>query len=724
MKKILLIAIPFLITIVSMTLNTLDNSLELVSHEVTYRGLKKESKAVSSKISPITINKIKATKEQDVKKKKVVKEVVIKNTKSIKLTESNISAEKITEQETLNDYSELKNKEKTKNKVAKKVSVIEADTKSKNELKIEDPIKLYGFHKTIKIKKSYWSNSFKMKTYEKDELKIIKPQLAKNKYYEVKDTVIRKENNNNNKKETKIDRISTTQAANEKSKDSNTLLKISRTTKTVLGNQKIEKVTKSDKNQDLVFFDYSEEEVKVDNKSNIAKKITAIMGPAPKSQPKLDFNNLHGNDLKKVGYNSPKIVSNGSTNKNDYSVLKNEMSTQAKSDRVYTKEEQRNKNYNSEYSIQTYSVNNKKINDHRNFEIRFEDDIDDIRQDFGEGIINLTENLNNEMMVRRGTIFTAGHLPTTVDFVLEANEIASAIPLLTKEYMDAVVKHEQITGSGATLLVELDEQTEDLDLDVDTPYERKVFLNKKFNIVDRSDSDYSYIMILGVKPGNTIISFKTIQNEFVSKIIHLESDEVYYDSNFYIEHKKDEFELNEENLLSKSKSPLSLDSKEILGLTFDSRIKKKTINMYELPKVKYPIGTRSYIELKHLSESVFIGRWNNREVDVPSETYMRFVLDQFSVESVNSQCLIQVNLNKPAKELFFNGQSNDRAMRMQARILDHDGLFYEDLSNESKKVFILGEQQGIINLKVKYIDNSVDYIQSYCSDSTYLVEQL
>jgi hypothetical protein len=463
----------------------------------------------------------------------------------------------------------------------------------------------------------------------------------------------------------------------------------------------------------------------------MATKIAAVMAPIKKSRPKLDFNNLYDRNKKPSvsDIKAPKVAINipESNKKNEYSPVSDKMDSQKSANGFMPPiniKKPKSKKKVADYSIQAYSVTKKKINDHRNFEIRFEDDIDDIRQDFGEGIINLTESINNEMMVRRGTIYTAGHIPTTVDFVLEDSEVASTVPLLTQEYLSSILEREEVTGSGATLLVELDEQTEDLDLDVDTAYEKKIFLNKKFQVVDRSDSEYAFVMIVGIKPGNTILSFKTIENEMVSKIIHLESDEVYYDSNFYIEKNNDEFELNEESLLSKSSAPLSLDSKEILGLTFDAKIKKKTINLYELNRVKYPIGIRSYVELKHLSESIFIGRWNNKVVTVPSETYMRFVLDQFSIDTVNSQCLIQINLPKEAKELYFNGQSNSRAMRMQTRILDNDGQFYDDLSNESKKIFILGEEQGIINVKVKYTDNTVDYLQSYCSDSTYLVEQL
>jgi hypothetical protein len=722
-----------------MSLNTLDSSLKLESFDVGYNATLEDSKKIEKSKDVVVKTKINTIKQQVVKTKKIEKKSETKDVENLDFSNSMINTEKNT---TSIELKKLKSKKVeranvvkktiTEYSIQKKTLTIEKNKiktvtvkKSKYELEMNDPIQLYGFHNTKKIEKSNWSRNFKLRTYELEKIKMITPQLAKNEYYENKDTIIRVDNKKRNNKDIpKIDRISTALSATEKSDDLKILSKIS--TSNNKREQKVETVTKPKAiAQDLVFFDYSAQEVKPDKKSDLAKKIAAVMAPVKKTKPKLDFNNLYGNNEKTS--DAPKLAVSVPDNKNVNPFLDRELNSQNTPNGFMPSgftEKVKEKKLISDYSIQTYSVTDKKINEHRNFEIRFEDDIDDIRQDFGEGIVNLTETLNNEMMIRRGTIYTAGHIPTTVDFVLEDSEIASTIPLLTQEYLAKVLKTVSATGSGATLLIELDEQTEDLDLDVDTAYERKVFLDKKFNIVDRSDSEYSFILIVGVKPGNTILSFKTITNEMVSKIIHLEEDEVYYDSNFYIEKNKDEFELNEESLLSKSTAPLSLDNKEILGLTFESKIKKKTINLYEISKNKYPIGTRSYVELKHLNESIFIGRWNNKSVSVPSETYMRFVLDQFSIDSVSSQCLVQINLPKEAKELYFNGQSNSRAMRMQTRILDNDGQFYEDLSNESKKIFILGEEQGIINVKVKYTDNTVDYLQSYCSDSTYLVEQL
>jgi hypothetical protein len=294
--------------------------------------------------------------------------------------------------------------------------------------------------------------------------------------------------------------------------------------------------------------------------------------------------------------------------------------------------------------------------------------------------------------------------------------------MVSNEKINSILTSQNFRGNEAFLLVELDRATEDVD--INTKYGGKVFLNSKFRVVNRADSDFNYILFVDAMPGNTIINFLNSKNETISKIIHLEAEEIYFEPNFYRELEEDEFDLNEENLLSKTIAPLSIDSEDIKGLTFDSNFKKLTLNKYQVGNVLYPVGTRSYTQLNHLSETVFVGRWKNTQVTIPSETYMRFVLGQFSLGSVGTQCLIQINLSKKANSYSLSGQAADRMMGIQTKILDTDGLFYSDFSAESKKIFILGEEQGIINAKIKYTDGSEDYLQSYCSNSTYLVEQL
>jgi hypothetical protein len=65
-------------------------------------------------------------------------------------------------------------------------------------------------------------------------------------------------------------------------------------------------------------------------------------------------------------------------------------------------------------------------------------------------------------------------------------------------------------------------------------------------------------------------------------------------------------------------------------------------------------------------------------------------------------------------------------------MLDSDGKFYDSFSNKTRKIIIIGEGQGgsevspdaKVNIKIQYEDGSVQFLNSYCSPNTYLVEQL
>lgn len=638
-------------------------------------------------------------------------------------------------------YSKAK-KKKIKDFVLQKKSTNFKNTEFKKEkisqniieLNLEEKVQVFGYSKITKIKKTKWSIIFDYSMKPTTEKILVKPKLAANKIYkENKVTPIRISDNKKVKVENlkSIDRISTVMAATEKSNQSQS----KSLSKNSSAQKKLEVITNEDKSSSgLVFFDYTtatkdlntqkSDPVKKVVSENPENKVTIRQKSKSIKQPLLDFNNikrsLENNKIAKTGSIGPKNKEPFDLPSQELSKLNDKKMTTQKISSYLSANK---RNYKSEYSIQPYNVDGSTKNTEvPNFEIRFEDDIDDIIQSFGEGEIVLNDLLNTNMSIRRGTLYSASHYPTTVDFVLENNEIVAKIPLIQKEYFGKIVEENGLTAFGGQLLVELDNSTEDVEIEAN--YERKVFLNKYLKQVDRGNDEYSFILFIGVDTGNSILNFKTIKNKTVSKIIHIEDSEIYYEPNFYVEKVNDDFELNEEYLLSKEKGPLSIDPNEVIGLTFSGKIKKLTTNRYRINKVNYATGMRSYVELKHLSESVFVGRWDNNFVAVPSEQYMRHVLSNFNINSVGSNCLVQINLPKKASELYFNGQSRNGVMRMQTRILDKDGIFYTDLSNDSEKIFLLGEEQGIINVKVKYVDGSLDYLQSYCSDNTYLVEQL
>lgn len=614
---------------------------------------------------------------------------------------------------------------------------------SEVEINGADLVKLFAF-KTIPVKASDLVANFKPIDLEKRFLNTQKLIAAKEE--KLKEETENKTNQSNDKSNGKTeDRISTAMAATEKSNSTEV------TQKNI-----VEDATKVAP-EEMVFFDYSVEDiepVKADKtivesqnqkamaslvKDGSAKKTLSTVVNSNDTQQKgptkdKDLQqNILGEILKGMGkeIQKPKSVAKAPSAPSVQKAGANKAAMAPQPSMAFDsgmpfEKKMNTQNHSSVYRLTTQSMsfNAKNSGDIKNFEVRFFDDLDDIRRSDSTGVVVLEDNLNTSYAVRRGTIFASGHYPVTTDFVLEGHDVSIRVPLPSEESFQQLVENLGITGLGGHILIELDELTEDAALEMDTAYEKKLFLDRSLKVVDRGDSDYSYIMFVGVVPGNKIISFRTYRNEVTSKIVHISEDEIYFDTNFYNQVESDEFELFEENLLSKETGLLSVNENEIVDLAYDTKFTKKTVNRFQLGKSLYPVGARKYYELKHLNESVFVGRWDSDYIDVPSESYMRFAISNFGGYSLQESCVVQINLEKQAKELSYNGQSNKGNMRIEARILDTDGIFYKDLSDQSKRIFLLGEEQGSLNIKIKYVDNSVDYLQTFCSKSNYVVEQL
>lgn len=585
------------------------------------------------------------------------------------------------------------------------------------EINGEQPVRLYGFKTGPQIQESSLLASFKPIEIER-EMNLDKREPA---IIARQATQLNKQNNSNDKSsKNDQDRISTALAANEKSKSENGFGK------------NIVDTQKDHSSDELVFFDYSDKKPEKKEESLKDKVTSLVSGNSQATSNSQGTSNakdkLLGDIIKGMGKGFENQIASAS-GANGPNKEGNKGSKGSKSESFMSQPFAKNmntQNHKSDYRLSTHSqaLNGKSEGKIHNFEVRFADDIDDILRANSEGVVKIQTLLNSEYSVRRGTIYASGHYPTTTDFILEGQFVNLTIPLLTEESFSKVLQDNNLTGLGGHVLIELDELTEDVDFGLDSGYEDKLFLDRSMRVVERGDSDYAFILFVGLTPGNHIISFKTYKREVTSKIIHVAEREIYYDFNFYAEVENDEFELYEDNLLSKETGLLSINEDEIVDLSFDTPFMKMTVNRMQAKRALYPVGTRKYYELKHLDESVFIGRWSSDYVDVPSESYIRFALSNFGGYTLENSCLVQINLEKEAKELSYNGNAASGHMSIIPRILDTDGVFYRDLSHQSKRVFLLGEQQGAISVMVRYVDNSVDYLQTFCSKTNYVVEQL
>ena len=578
----------------------------------------------------------------------------------------------------------------SKKKSINKAKVLHRKTQ---ELSLSEPIK----RKVVvekRISKTNWSSLFDKIKIETKEVRVEIANTTSPIIKKIEEKRVQTQVDNINKE--KLDRISTALSANEKSKVSE---------------------VKTGDMPEIEFYDYSKSESKKEDNSSVKARIQNYANTLQKIKKSSSLVSLIGVDKKQMAINT--IINKPGAN------TQNKDSNKKSENLDVFEHDPKKKTYKSEYSLSVYSLDllNMKTSDYSGFDVEFMDSQRDTISDYGNGIVDLSYQINSKMTVRRAQIYSQGHYPTVMDMVFENNSISISAPLIKRRQFNDLLKQSRIKGLGGHVLVELDTTTEDVELGSGTKYEEKIYLNRDFKVVERENSDFNYIMFLGVNPGNSLIYFRTLDNQTISKIIHVADETIYYEPNFYHEVLSDEYSIFEDKLLGKDLTALNVHAKEIKNFSSNYLTENIAFNRLSVKKALYPTGTRKYQEFKHLNESLFVGRWDQKFIDLPSEEYTRFVLSQFNEVGINNRCLIQINLTKPAKSLTYNGLA-DKGMSVRSLILDKDGQFYEDLSFESSKIFLLGENQGVINVKVEYTDNSVDFMQSYCSENTYLVEQL
>ncbi len=333
------------------------------------------------------------------------------------------------------------------------------------------------------------------------------------------------------------------------------------------------------------------------------------------------------------------------------------------------------------------------------------------------GAIEIEEMINERVSTIRGTILSSDTFPTIVELPLEYGDFLVNIPLLERD--DVFKRFEGIRG--AMLLVELDESTDSID--IDHKYVERILLNDRFKKVEEGD-DYRFILYVGVEPGNTLIQYLTLNNEVGEKIVHLVEDHVLYESNTYIQSKKEKIELFETKLLGKNDLELNIDGDDIRYFNTGIGSKSIGLNLYEIERPVLPLGMRKYVELKHLGESIYVGFMDNKSLHVPSREYLNYVMDTLKIGDLDNKCLIQVNFSKNIVDMKVASESYKGPIGIEKLYLDKDGMFNTEASDFAKKVFMVGDTTGTMNIEVEYSDQSRDYIQTFCSSNTIIVEQL
>jgi hypothetical protein len=384
--------------------------------------------------------------------------------------------------------------------------------------------------------------------------------------------------------------------------------------------------------------------------------------------------------------------------------------------------------YSNHVTIQVVTTNLKGTQEDLGFEVRFNDDMGEALMDYGTGSVKLDQILAAPSMTRATTILKRGYVPTNLDLILEEGASALSVPLLDEMTFNELLAPYEARGPIGAVLVELDDNVEGASLDV--PYSKVIQLDG--DLRETTANDFRYQLFIGVKAGNALLTYQNAQGEKVSKIIHVHERELSFDNNFFEDVVNERVALLEEDLLSREKTPLIVASEAVRQFATDKTAEKINSHTYKTDFGRTLLGARQYLELGHQDEPVFVGYKNTTALEIPSESFMRYLLSKFEDQKLGNRCMIQVNVTEKFMKVDVATESVGSSLVAQTQILDADGKFYDTPSEKSKKIIVVGENQGSdefgqdgkINLKITYQDGSVQYLGSYCSPNTYLVEQL
>lgn len=350
-----------------------------------------------------------------------------------------------------------------------------------------------------------------------------------------------------------------------------------------------------------------------------------------------------------------------------------------------------------------------------------------VYEDFNEGRINFDYSLNGNSGVLRGSIAKTYYMRTTFEIPLGSEYSKFEIPMITQESMYNYLESNSLDGYGGYYLVDLGEYIEDVEIEKSGArgqvYQHRLLLNENF-VKAKDNETIQYILFIGVEPGNINTRYLGLNGQETSKITFIAPDEITYDFSQMVAPSEYKIETYIRHTLGRDEKPLPLESGKITGFLTGEHPEQILPGEYKFSTPWLIKGSRSYLEFNHLGDAIFVGIDGDKKVTVPSREFIGEVLKAFQMDGLNQECLVQINLEKEIKDIKVFGESDRGPSVYDTAYLDKEGVFSAGISNISEKLFLLGNEEGIFNVRVDYADNTQDVLRTYCSPSTYLLEQL
>jgi hypothetical protein len=370
----------------------------------------------------------------------------------------------------------------------------------------------------------------------------------------------------------------------------------------------------------------------------------------------------------------------------------------------------------------SFSLQNGVEDQIKDFDVQSSVEVNDVKSSVNseikyEMILDQKKNFKSFVISSQDHIKTNINLETLVN---EENE--SVVPLLNALSLEELLIKRKVEGDGGLLLVKL--SPEILGMNLDKKAQLQLPLNDNLKII-KDETKAAYVLYVGIDPGNVMVSIKT-EDGFSNYLTNVNANELTYDAQPFTKKEKIKIELFNEELMSRNTTPLNLMNEDLVSFGSGKSASKLTLNSYEFNDELIKTDNQNYFEIKKGEMDLFFGFKNNSKIVIPSPSYQDEIMKILEIDKPDKACIIQINIkdSKHLNSIRSLAYTTDGLESLTMTALDKDGSFGDDISDTTSKVFFKGNSQGSLKLEMKYIDDSEETLQTFCSQGVYLVEQL
>lgn len=504
----------------------------------------------------------------------------------------------------------------------------------------------------------------------------------------------------------------------------------------------INKVDNEDDADDIVMFDYNKPEPNkaMDKKlyerplsETVKNVIKREIGSIPKFEmkyEKVESSNQYDNKIvselsKKLesgfGINDDLLNPNNENSESEDQIVFDYSSVKKQN---FTQTIESNKNAFTGEAFNTIEINvksaivdilNGKAVVGTSFEFEPDYDRNDRVHDNNSGELSITAQTSQQNSSLTGIFKAKDSIVTRTDLIMNTHNVV--VPLFNEEKFKEFLMKQGAETENA-ILISLSAEINDVE--IDSEYSKKLYLNSTFK---PTENNKKFVMFLGVKSGNILLKYN-VEGKTAQKIIFVGDSEIYFEEPSFISGERETFELVSKSMLANNLKELNISNRDVKLFNTNIFSKKAGLNSYEIKMPTQILGNRKYLEIKNEDNLVFVGMEKAGTVEVPNKEYVAKILEGFKVAELDNKCLVQVNIQKPISKIKMSGKNGPGEMFTETMFLDNDGKLGSIESEETQKMFVLGENEGIISINLEYSNGTSDNLKTYCSNGTFLIEQL